>query len=273
MPGTPDRDAPPAAPPLLARLTRRLPPWWGVGALPHLLAVRHTRHDRPEVRAVVHGVALDLRARNDIESFMLFGPQFYERREVRLMERHLRPGDVFVDAGSYVGFYALVASRLVGSGGRALAVEMDPRNVARIRRHVALNRAGNVRIVHAAVSGEDGEALVQLHEARHSAYNTLRGTMGSGTRVPLRTLPTLLREAGLPRVHGLKLDVEGMEEPALRRLFEQTPPEEDPRLLVVERSDDHLGAGAPDPLGLVEARGYRLAGRDSWNWLFLKDGA
>ena len=50
----------------------------------------------------------------------------WEPGVIRHLANALREDDVFLDIGAYVGPYALLASRLVGPGGKVYAFEPDP---------------------------------------------------------------------------------------------------------------------------------------------------
>ena len=56
---------------------------------------------------------------------------FFEGEEARLTAfilKTVKPGDVFIDGGAFVGWYTLIASKLVGSGGSVHSFEPTPRN-------------------------------------------------------------------------------------------------------------------------------------------------
>ena len=50
----------------------------------------------------------------------------WEPNETYWVMRSLRPGQTFVDIGANVGYYTVIASRLVGASGRVFAFEPDP---------------------------------------------------------------------------------------------------------------------------------------------------
>ena len=70
--------------------------------------------------------------------------------------RELKAGDVFFDLGAYVGPYTLLASRLVGEGGRVVAFEPDPATRDLLDRNLAANGASNVTVVPSAVGRAAG---------------------------------------------------------------------------------------------------------------------
>ncbi|MEX1027483.1 MAG: FkbM family methyltransferase, partial [Candidatus Paceibacterota bacterium] len=51
------------------------------------------------------------------------------------------------DIGANVGYYTLLASKLVGRAGTVVALEPAVRNLTFLYRHVALNKADNVRVL------------------------------------------------------------------------------------------------------------------------------
>ena len=51
---------------------------------------------------------------------------FYKPETSRLLSGILRPGDTFIDIGTHVGYFSLLAASLMGPGGFAYAVE--PKN-------------------------------------------------------------------------------------------------------------------------------------------------
>ena len=83
---------------------------------------------------------------------------FYEFEKQRLISSMVKTGTVFYDVGANVGFYCLLAAGLVGPQGQVFAFEPLPRNVAYLRRHLALYRASNVEILELALGEQTGTA-------------------------------------------------------------------------------------------------------------------
>lgn len=65
--------------------------------------------------------------------------------------RHLRPGMTFYDIGANIGFFSLLAARLVGKEGQVVAFEADPEVAARLREHVARNEFEQITVEEKAV--------------------------------------------------------------------------------------------------------------------------
>jgi len=67
---------------------------------------------------------------------------------------HLRPGMTFYDLGANIGYYSLIAARLVGPNGRVISFEADPEIAARLRENLARNNFSHARVEQKAVWSE-----------------------------------------------------------------------------------------------------------------------
>lgn len=73
----------------------------------------------------------------------------------------LATGDTFVDLGANIGYFTLLASRLVGGHGRVVAIEASPSIFSQLQSNLTLNRVRNVRAVNVAIA--DHERTVKLY--------------------------------------------------------------------------------------------------------------
>jgi FkbM family methyltransferase len=141
-----------------------------------------------------------------------------EPAQTEALLRLLKPGQIFFDVGANVGYYTLLASRVVGPSGRVLAFEPVPRNVSYLHRHVALNGADNVSLIPIACS--DRSALEAFVAGPNWATGRLmdpqpRPPEGRVEYAVTVAIDEIVRKSGLvPDV--LKIDVEGAEERVLK---------------------------------------------------------
>ncbi len=141
----------------------------------------------------------------------------FERYEQELLKRLVRPGDVMFDIGANVGFYTLLAARLVGHDGSVVAFEPAARNVGYLRRHLELNSLTNVRVLEAAVGDRVGTAVFQTGPSFSEGHLVPGDLPGPGQcRIRLITLDDLLTRSEVPPPQMLKIDVEGAEYAVLR---------------------------------------------------------
>lgn len=86
----------------------------------------------------------------------------YESAKAALFQANLRPGDTVWDIGANVGYYSLLAGRVVGTGGRVLAFEPLPENLEFLALHLKINHAENLTIIPKAL----GRTASRAHFAR-----------------------------------------------------------------------------------------------------------
>lgn len=133
----------------------------------------------------------------------------WEPTVIRELGRALRPGDVFVDLGAFVGAYTLLASRLVGPEGRVLAFEPDPATRRILELNVATNGALNVTVVPFAVGDRSGSV-------RFNASGDSAGRIEAGGDIEVQqvALDDYCRDHEI-RPTVMKVDIEGGEAGAL----------------------------------------------------------
>lgn len=144
----------------------------------------------------------------------VFRERFFEVADPELayVQRRLRPGDVFVDAGAYHGWYTLLASRAVGLRGRVIAFEPNPDAFKILTRNLALNGCGNVSALDVALAGVD--VSVSLFTTPDDGVASSLGKVQGWereVRVSARRLDAVLKEMDIQHVTLLKIDVEGAE--------------------------------------------------------------
>ncbi|MGW4546854.1 FkbM family methyltransferase [Streptomyces violaceorubidus] len=221
-------------------------------------------------RAVVEARSGDLFAvdtQDLIQRYLyLFG--VWEPHLTGWLRRRLRPGDGFVDVGANIGVFSVLASRLVGDGGRVVAIEASPDLHQRLVRNTRLNALGNVRALNAAVSDRPRTLTFALASARNTGANSIvpyDGPVESSFRTEARPLPELLDAAEIATARVIKIDVEGAEGSVVRGLAPVLGALRSDVEITVEVSPERmarLGDRADDLLAVMREAGfhvYRLA--------------
>ena len=131
----------------------------------------------------------------------------YELVKRTLFERIVRPGDVVFDIGAHVGFYTLLAAKLVGLQGKVFAFEPLPENLMYLKQHLALNRISNVEVIAAAVSDRPRTATFDRGQSRSEGRISPQGEL----TVRVACLDGMVADGELPLPDCLKIDVEGEE--------------------------------------------------------------
>ncbi|CAM5625762.1 hypothetical protein SVIOM342S_03588 [Streptomyces violaceorubidus] len=130
-------------------------------------------------------------------------------------------GDGFVDVGANIGIFSVLAARLVGDGGRVVAIEASPDLHRHLVRNVRLNALSNVRALNAAVSDRARTLTFALASSRNTGANSIvpyDGPVESSFRARAQPLPELLDAAETAAARVIKIDVEGAEGSVVRGL-------------------------------------------------------
>jgi FkbM family methyltransferase len=125
-------------------------------------------------------------------------------------------GSVFYDVGANVGFFSLIAARLVGPLGKVISFEPLPANLVNLQENVRRNEFRNVQIVPMALGAANEEQAFQVSE--RPTWGKL-GSIGAerpdkyitDIKVVVRRLDDLLREGVIQPPDFVKIDVEGAE--------------------------------------------------------------
>jgi FkbM family methyltransferase len=192
-------------------------------------------------------------------------------KELFLLHRLVRAGDVCLDIGAAGGAHLLVMARRVGDNGRVLGVEPRPASLRALRRIVHLMGVGDrVHLAAVAVADQVGARRLRVPvvptrahfngSTRHPAVAAaFAGLPSREIEVPTTTLDELIATEGLERVDVLKCDVEGAELLVLAgatHVLERFRP-----IVILEADDEHqrrFDATAQDVLDAVTAYGYRV---------------
>jgi FkbM family methyltransferase len=171
----------------------------------------------------------------------------------------LRSGDVFYDVGSNVGFFSLIAARVVGAGGAVHAFEAVPEVADQIRRNARRNDLANISVHVAAVSDIDGQ--LQLARAPHpgGATTARPGALGEEPEtISALTLDTFAASSDRPP-DLVKIDVEGAETEVIAGMHHLL---DDARPVVVFEIDDATIDGLERKVAAacrpLEAHGYEV---------------
>jgi len=77
------------------------------------------------------------------------------------IKRHVTPGDVVLDVGSFLGIYAVLEARFAGPRGRVIAIEPTAWSASVARRHVGFNAdltSAPVVLFEAAAGDQKGQS-------------------------------------------------------------------------------------------------------------------
>ncbi|WP_031497664.1 FkbM family methyltransferase [Bryobacter aggregatus] len=135
-------------------------------------------------------------------------------RWTKLFASFIGPGDSFLDIGANHGTCSVAAASLIGSSGKLIAVEPQPRLAAAVR--LSLEKSGTSFEVHQLAFGDnESEADLFIPLASSGSAGLFEGASAisrhKSERVPIRRADDVLKDRVLPGRVLMKLDIEGSE--------------------------------------------------------------
>jgi FkbM family methyltransferase len=184
----------------------------------------------------------------------------FEEKETEYLRTFVRPGWVCLDVGACFGWYTLLLSRLVGSGGRVHAFEPVRSNLGCLRENVALNKSENIVLNDVALGDKAGKVTLYLPKRGVSASLRQHGSK-TGCETLETTVVTLneyVNRSGLERLDFIKADIEGAELLLLNGGLETLKRFKPSLMLEIQAHSTRLFGYAPDAIfTLLADMGYQ----------------
>lgn len=140
----------------------------------------------------------------------------WEQFETKLFKENVNHGDFIVDLGAHIGYYTLIAAKLVGEKGKVFAFEPDPNNFSLLKRNVEYNGYKNVILINKAVSDKNGNVKLYLSNENtgdHRIYDS--GNKRDYINVNKTSLNNFFKDKKI-KIDLIKMDVQGSEVKALK---------------------------------------------------------
>jgi FkbM family methyltransferase len=134
----------------------------------------------------------------------------YEPHLRKVFEDTCRPGMTVVDVGANVGYFSLIASDLVGSDGRVIAIEPNSENCRLVLLSMLANKSENIELLPVALDRKQGWSYFTNHIGSNGGLiedESVQLSDGRGFVVPTFRLDDVVEG----RVDFIKLDAEGAE--------------------------------------------------------------
>jgi FkbM family methyltransferase len=166
----------------------------------------------------------------------------YEEREIRFVERYLKPGDVFIDVGAHIGLFSLVASGKIGQEGTVYSFEPTKKNLNSLQNHIEINQLRNIITEPLAISDKEQELNLFLDESKMNsgAATSYTDSFTKKETVFSVSLDHYFSNKKVPAVKLIKIDIEGGEYLALlgmRNILKK----DKPALLIEINPQAHYG--------------------------------
>jgi FkbM family methyltransferase len=175
----------------------------------------------PELHAAATPLVLRLRG-----NLLVVPPEFlshyarghFERLTTRMFEREVTEGSCVVDVGANIGYYSVLAARLVGVSGTVHAIEPYSESLTLLRRNLELNDFTNA-IVH-PVAASSGNEVREFNVTGSIDSNSFYSHPLTETRSKVSVLAAPIDGLVREQVRLYKIDVEGAEIEVLEGMHE-----------------------------------------------------
>ena len=206
------------------------------------------------------GFELYLNIHDEFVSIPIWQNRVYEPSVTSVFQSIVKPGMTVLDIGANLGYYTVLASKLVGERGKVYAFEPEPRNYALLLRNVGLSSSHNVQVLNEAATdfvGITGLGLSDTNPGDHRLRSPIAWDRKE-IQVHCTTVDDFLGQG--QAVNLAKLDIQGAERKCLRGMVKTIS--SNPFLkLIVEFSPFHLeaqGSSASDFIDFVESLNFRF---------------
>jgi FkbM family methyltransferase len=149
----------------------------------------------------------------------------WEPHVTDVFPRLLSPGDVCIDVGAHIGYYTLLASRLVGPRGHVYAIEPASTAYAALQHNLELNEVSNVTALNIAAGASDGRGVLfdgppgnAGQASMQEPPNVSDDLSARSSEVDVLGIVSVVAPEHHSRVTLVKIDVEGFEFEVLRGL-------------------------------------------------------
>ncbi|MEO6023850.1 MAG: FkbM family methyltransferase [Burkholderiales bacterium] len=197
---------------------------------------------------------------SDFLQRQLYASNDFEPAVREAITKRLRPGDVFVDIGANVGFYALCAAQIVGSKGKVFAFEPAPTTLRGLQKNISINGAANTQPIQIALSDSVGEANLFMDAGYNSGATSLREAPNASQAisVTLDTYDNYSERHGITTPALIKIDVEGAETLVVKGMSRLLAlPNRPPMIIEIsEFSLKQMGSSKDELFQIMRANGY-----------------
>lgn len=139
----------------------------------------------------------------------------FEKEETVYVGSILNEGDIFIDIGTNIGLFSLLASKIVGERGLVICFEPSPNTFQRLVENVELNNFKNIDTRNIGLSDKSDELNFFMSENGYDAWNSFAPSQDNKLEkkiiVPVSFLDFELKNIDKSLIKVVKIDVEGWE--------------------------------------------------------------
>ncbi len=209
-----------------------------------------------------NGIKLNLYTDSKFSDILVY--EQFEINEQCFLKYFLKKNGIFIDMGSNIGLYSLIASKIIGRKGRVYSFEPTPETFLRLKQNVFLNKKKNISLYNIALSNISGRQEFSISHDGYDAWNSFSKPSGGKViekiLVNSITFDDFIYQNNLKGIDLIKIDVEGWEINVLKggqNYFNKSTS----AAIIIEFTDINLqGAGfsSKELYNLLLSFGYQL---------------
>jgi FkbM family methyltransferase len=139
----------------------------------------------------------------------------YRSRELDhkwMLDNELLAGNVVLDLGANIGYYAIMEARKIGGTGKIYAIEPDPRNIELLKKNIKLNEINNIfEFEQGAISNKDQKAEFTLSSKTNLSSFDYKKNKNNLNSITVQTYDLGNYLKSKKRVDLIRMDIEGHE--------------------------------------------------------------
>lgn len=184
----------------------------------------------------------------------------WEPESTSVIKKLVKPGNILLDIGANIGYYTVIASKIVGETGKVLSFEPTKHFFDVLQNTVEINKLKNVMLYDFGLSDENSESEISIGE--NSA--TIHWIKNDGIpldieHIALKRLDDIISSLDINKIDFIKIDVDG-HEPAFLEGAWKTLEKYKPTILMEISHRHYRKAGylAWDFYRKLREKGYRI---------------
>lgn len=139
----------------------------------------------------------------------------------RIIEKYLKPGDVFFDIGANIGYFTAVGANAVGMSGKVYSFEPIPEYYCNLERIVELNPDYSIIANDFALGENTCQSTISKHPQNvggSSLLNNYEAEEGNDSSydIDIKRIDEYVVDENIKRISLIKIDTEGFELPVIK---------------------------------------------------------
>lgn len=144
-----------------------------------------------------------------------WGPSSTEKSKLYGKYFDIKPGEIIVEAGAFIGYYVVRAAEMVGDTGKVIAIEAVPENFEIMKRNVEANHLSNVILVNKAVWNSSTKIKFYREGKQIGSITQEVVDTDQYIEVQAETIDAMLSENGITKIDFIRIQLNGVELEAL----------------------------------------------------------